>query len=68
MHIALQESDIAVIRINIEATNQHKAPIFSVSGYIVLDLLGSGSFGSVYKVATCLYWNRVGRGHIQFIK
>ena len=46
----MKESDIAMIRINIEATNQLKSPIFSVGGYTVLDLLGSGSFGSVYKV------------------
>ncbi len=45
-----QESEVAVIQANIEATDQNKAPIFTVGGYAVLDLLGSGAFGSVYKV------------------
>ena len=35
---------------SIDAINQSKAPIFSVGGYAVLELLGSGAFGSVYKV------------------
>ena len=39
-----------MIQANIDATNQNKAPIFSLGGYAVLELLGSGAFGSVYKV------------------
>ena len=35
---------------SIEAVNQDHAPLFSLAGYVVLDLLGAGSFGSVYKV------------------
>lgn len=36
---------------NIEGIDQNKAPIFSIGGYAVLELLGSGAFGSVYKVS-----------------
>ena len=32
------------------AIDHNKAPIFSIEGYAVLELLGSGAFGSVYKV------------------
>lgn len=46
----LTEEDISVIRNNILATNQNKAPSHSVGSYEVLELLGSGAFGSVYKV------------------
>ena len=45
-----KEEDISVIRNNILATNQNKAPSHSVGSYEVLELLGSGAFGSVYKV------------------
>ncbi len=40
---------------NIESINQLRAPIFSVGGYAVLELLGAGAFGSVYKVGVYPY-------------
>lgn len=39
-----------MMQANIEAINMNKSPIFSIAGYSVLELLGSGAFGSVYKV------------------
>ena len=39
-----------MIQANIEATNQNKAPTYTVGNYAVFELLGSGAFGSVYKV------------------
>ena len=45
-----KEEDISEIKNNILATNQNKAPSHSVGSYEVLELLGSGAFGSVYKV------------------
>ena len=48
----MQESERDVIRGNIESANQNRAPIFTIGGYAVLELLGSGAFGSVYKVHT----------------
>ena len=53
--VCVQESERAVIQANIEAANHNRAPIFSIAGYAVLELLGSGAFGSVYKVNTLPY-------------
>ena len=46
----IQEEDISIIKSNIEATNKRRAPNRTVGSYVVLELLGSGAFGSVYKV------------------
>ena len=40
-----------MIKSNIQATNQNKAPSHSIGSYEVLELLGSGAFGSVFKVS-----------------
>lgn len=62
----LQESERAVMQTNIEAINQDKAPIFSIDSYAVMELLGSGAFGSVYKVcAGCAMENQSKHGWTQ---
>ncbi|XP_041478407.1 serine/threonine-protein kinase Nek10-like isoform X1 [Lytechinus variegatus] len=38
------------IKVNFEETNQNKEPTQSISGYLVYEHLGTGAFGSVYKV------------------
>ncbi|XP_063694825.1 serine/threonine-protein kinase Nek10-like [Bolinopsis microptera] len=38
------------IKCRIHNTNQHRAPMFYVGSYAVLEHLGSGAFGTVYKV------------------
>ena len=45
-----QESERAVLQTNIEGTNQNRDTLSTIGGYSVLELLGSGAFGSVYKV------------------
>ena len=52
--IQLQESERAVMQANVEAINMNKSPIFSIGGYSVMELLGSGAFGSVYKVCVAM--------------
>ncbi|XP_064613774.1 serine/threonine-protein kinase Nek10-like [Liolophura sinensis] len=47
---SLSKASIAEIRENIQATNQDKAPSHYIGEYAVFELLGSGAFGSVYKV------------------
>ena len=34
----------------IEAMDHEHSLLFSIAGYVVLELLGAGAFGSVYKV------------------
>ena len=46
----MQESERAVLQTNIEGTNQNRDALSTIGGYSVLELLGSGAFGSVYKV------------------
>lgn len=39
---------------NIESINQNKAPSKYIGNYAILDHLGSGAFGCVYKVTLSL--------------
>ncbi|XP_078233443.1 serine/threonine-protein kinase Nek10 isoform X10 [Pogona vitticeps] len=47
---ALLEDQVKQIAENIENINQNKAPTKYIGSYAILDHLGSGGFGSVYKV------------------
>ena len=46
----MQESERDVLQTNVEKINQNKDPLSTIGGYAVVELLGSGAFGSVYKV------------------
>ncbi|KAK2903619.1 hypothetical protein Q8A67_008332 [Cirrhinus molitorella] len=46
----LSEEELDVLRESIETVNQNRPPLRVISGYAVLDHLGSGAFGSVFKV------------------
>lgn len=45
-----QEDELKQIAENIESMNQNKAPTKLIGNYAILEHLGSGAFGSVYKV------------------
>ncbi|XP_036616339.1 serine/threonine-protein kinase Nek10 isoform X4 [Trichosurus vulpecula] len=47
---SLLEDDLKQIAENIESINQNKAPTKYIGNYAILDHLGSGAFGCVYKV------------------
>uniref|UniRef100_A0A803TIX9 NIMA related kinase 10 n=1 Tax=Anolis carolinensis TaxID=28377 RepID=A0A803TIX9_ANOCA len=47
---ALLEDEVKQIAENIENINQNKAPTKYIGNYAILDHLGSGGFGSVYKL------------------
>ncbi|KAG9345199.1 hypothetical protein JZ751_009744 [Albula glossodonta] len=49
---ALQEKDeeLSSLKESIETVNQNRAPLKVINGYAILDHLGSGAFGSVFKV------------------
>ncbi|XP_029958129.1 serine/threonine-protein kinase Nek10 [Salarias fasciatus] len=44
------EEDLDSLRESIEAVDQNRAPLRVISGYSILDHLGTGAFGSVFKV------------------
>ncbi|KFO91682.1 Serine/threonine-protein kinase Nek10, partial [Buceros rhinoceros silvestris] len=46
----LKEDELKQISESIESMNQNKAPTKHIGNYTVLEHLGSGAFGSVYKV------------------
>ncbi|XP_055067731.2 serine/threonine-protein kinase Nek10 isoform X1 [Misgurnus anguillicaudatus] len=46
----LSKDELDVLKENIETVNQNRPPLRVINGYAVLDHLGSGAFGSVYKV------------------
>ncbi|XP_010157074.1 PREDICTED: serine/threonine-protein kinase Nek10-like, partial [Eurypyga helias] len=46
----LKEDELKQIAENIESMNQNKAPTKHIGNYAILEHLGSGAFGSVYKV------------------
>ncbi|KFM13812.1 Serine/threonine-protein kinase Nek10 [Aptenodytes forsteri] len=46
----LKEDELKQIAESIESTNQSKAPTKHIGNYAILEHLGSGAFGSVYKV------------------
>uniref|UniRef100_A0A9J7ZKI4 NIMA-related kinase 10 n=1 Tax=Cyprinus carpio carpio TaxID=630221 RepID=A0A9J7ZKI4_CYPCA len=47
----LSEDELDVLRESIETVNQNRAPLRVINGYAVLDHLGSGAFGSVFKMS-----------------
>ncbi|KFO27293.1 Serine/threonine-protein kinase Nek10 [Fukomys damarensis] len=49
----LVEDELKQIAENIESINQNKAPSKYIGNYAILDHLGSGAFGCVYKVRKC---------------
>ena len=46
----MQDEKIDEIQINVQTVNQNKEPISFIQQYAVYEHLGSGAFGSVYKV------------------
>ncbi|CAM9214436.1 unnamed protein product [Bubo scandiacus] len=46
----LKEDELKQIAENIESMNQNKAPTKHIGNYAILEHLGSGAFGNVYKV------------------
>ncbi|KAM9724275.1 serine/threonine-protein kinase Nek10 [Menidia menidia] len=46
----LAEEELDSLRENIEAVDQNRPPLRVVNGYSILDHLGTGAFGSVFKV------------------
>ncbi|XP_073534116.1 serine/threonine-protein kinase Nek10 isoform X3 [Phyllobates terribilis] len=47
---SLPEDELKQVSDSIEGINQHKTPTKFIGNYAILDHLGSGAFGSVYKV------------------
>ena len=45
-----QEEELDSLRESIEAVDQNRPPLKVINGYSILDHLGTGAFGSVFKV------------------
>lgn len=45
-----QEDELSSFRESIEAVDQNRPPLRAINGYSILDHLGTGAFGSVFKV------------------
>lgn len=45
-----QEEELRCLRESVEAVDQNRRPLRAIQGYSILDHLGSGAFGSVFKV------------------
>lgn len=46
----VQDEELESLRENIEAVDQNRPPLRVINGYAILDHLGTGAFGSVFKV------------------
>lgn len=55
--VATQEDELRRLREAVEAADQNRPPLRAIHGYSILDHLGSGAFGSVFKVqAQVIQW------------
>lgn len=50
MCFVMQEEEVDSLRESIEAVDQNRPPLKVINGYSILDHLGTGAFGSVFKV------------------
>ena len=46
---SLPAEEFDVFHTNITSLNQNKEPLYNIGGYAVMELLGTGAYGSVYK-------------------
>ncbi|KAG7469659.1 hypothetical protein MATL_G00131210 [Megalops atlanticus] len=49
-HNVVEDEELSSLKESIEAANQNRSPLKVINGYAILDHLGSGAFGSVFKV------------------
>lgn len=57
VRVATQEDELRRLREAVEAADQNRPPLRAIHGYSILDHLGSGAFGSVFKVqAQVIQW------------
>lgn len=50
MCFVMQEEELDSLRESVEAVDQNRPPLKVINDYSVLDHLGTGAFGSVFKV------------------